>query len=231
MRRITTAERRARLAVRHHLAPSAHATDPVDVARDLVGTHATDPASVYLGVFARTPSLEPADLERALYDERALLRILGMRRTMFVVPVELAGIVHAARTRPIGRAERRRMVQVLAAAGIAEDAEAWLAGVEAVTVRALDQRGEATATELTRDVPELGIQVPFGEGKRWQGTFGVSTRLPFLLAAEGRVIRGRPRGSWISSQYRWAPMHRWTRGPDDLVRWPRGRRLDHPPGR
>ena len=107
---------------------------------------------------------------------------------------------------------------MLAAAGIAEDAGSWLASVEAATVRALDERGEATATELTKDVPELGIQIPFGEGKRWQGTFGVSTRLLFLLAAEGRVIRGRPRGSWISSQYRWAPMDRWTRG--GLPDWP-----------
>ena len=218
MRRITTAERRARLAVRHHLAPAARAETPVDVASDLVGIHATDPTSVYLGAFARTRSLVPADLERALYDERALLRILGMRRTMFVVPGELAGIVHAACTRAIGRAERRRVIQVLAAAGIAEDAGSWLADVEAATVRALHERGEATATELTKDVPELGIQIPFGEGKRWQGTFGVSTRLLFLLAAEGRVIRGRPRGSWISSQYRWAPMDRWTRG--GLPDWP-----------
>ena len=218
MRRITTAERRARLAVRHHLAPAARAETPADVASDLVGIHATDPTSVYLGAFARTRSLAPADLERALYDERALLRILGMRRTMFVVPVELAGIVHAACTRAIGRAERRRVIQVLAAAGIAEDAGSWLADVEAATVRALHERGEATATELTKDVPELGIQIPFGEGKRWQGTFGVSTRLLFLLAAEGRVIRGRPRGSWISSQYRWAPMDRWTRG--GLPDWP-----------
>jgi hypothetical protein len=79
-------------------------------------------------------------------------------------------------------------------------------------VDALERRGEATAAELTRDVPELGIQIPFGEGKKWQGTFGVSTRLLFLLAAEGRVIRGRPRGSWVSSQYRWAPMDRWIDG-------------------
>ena len=26
---------------------------------------------------------------------------------------------------------------------------------------------------------------------------------------QGRVVRGRPRGSWISSQYRWSPVERW----------------------
>jgi hypothetical protein len=31
----------------------------------------------------------------------------------------------------------------------------------------------------------------------------------FLLATEQRVVRGRPKGSWTSSQYRWAPMDAW----------------------
>jgi hypothetical protein len=38
----------------------------------------------------------------------------------------------------------------------------------------------------------------------------VSTRVLFLLAAEGRVVRGRPRGRWTSSQYEWAALDAWT---------------------
>jgi hypothetical protein len=34
----------------------------------------------------------------------------------------------------------------------------------------------------------------------------------FLLATEGRIIRARPKGSWLSSLYRWAPMDRWVPG-------------------
>jgi Winged helix DNA-binding domain len=30
-----------------------------------------------------------------------------------------------------------------------------------------------------------------------------------LLGLEGKVVRGRPRGTWISSQYRWAPLTGW----------------------
>jgi hypothetical protein len=37
----------------------------------------------------------------------------------------------------------------------------------------------------------------------------VSTRVLSVLAAEERIVRGRPRGSWTSTQYRWAPMSRW----------------------
>jgi len=34
-----------------------------------------------------------------------------------------------------------------------------------------------------------------------------------VLAAEGKVVRGRPRGTWISSQYRWASVTRWLGRP------------------
>jgi hypothetical protein len=169
---------------------------------------------------ARSPGHDdwkPGRWSAPSYEERSLLRIVGMRRTMFAVPVELAGIVSASCSRAIGAAERRRVLAMLKAAGIATDPEAWLANVEAATLRALEELGEATASELTREVPELAIQIPFGEGKTWAGTFGVSTRLLFLLAMEARIIRGRPRGSWISSQYRWVPMDRWV--PGGLPAW------------
>lgn len=40
----------------------------------------------------------------------------------------------------------------------------------------------------------------------------------FLLAADGRIIRGRPRGSWTSSQYRWSLSAAWL--PDGMAEWP-----------
>ena len=59
-----------------------------------------------------------------------------------------------------------------------------------------------------------------GEGKKWGGDFGISTRVLFLLATEGRIVRARPKGSWISSQYRWATTASWI-GP--LRIWTAGR--------
>jgi len=209
---IDSAERRRRIAVRHHLAAACRLDDPVSVASDLVGIHASDPASVYLGLLARTNNVSPDDLAVALYDERRLLRLLGMRRTMFVTTREIAAVITSAVTRRIGRDERRRLVGWLDANGMDGNVEAWLADVERQTVEALDELGEATAVELRKRVPGLRVQISFGAGKPYAGQVGVSTRVLFLLASEARVIRGRPRGSWLSSMYAWAPMERWVPG-------------------
>jgi hypothetical protein len=206
---IDIAQRRARLGRRHHLAVSARAASPLEVAHDLVALHATDPATVFLSAAARLLKPDITEIERALYDQRVLLRMLGMRRTMFVVAVELAPIVQAACTRAIAAQERRRSHQILGAAGIAENIEAWLATVEGDTLAALERRGEATAQELGQDVPDLRKQFVGAQGKPYEALQGVVTRVLMQLSADGLIVRGRPRGSWISSQYRWSPIGRW----------------------
>jgi hypothetical protein len=212
LRRFDAEERRARLGVRHHLASSARGASPVDVARDLVAVHSTDATSVFVGIAARMRDPDPAAIERALYGERRLARMLGMRRTVFVVPVELAPVVHAACTRAIAERERGRLIRMLEDAGVAKDGARWLRDVEASTLRALEAHGEATAAQLSADEPRLRTQIALAVGKPYEGRVGVSTRLLFVLAAEGRVVRGRPRGSWVSTLYRWAPIDAWLPG-------------------
>ena len=179
----------------------------------MVGLHSSDPVTVYLSARARVRGFMPEDLEDALYERRSLVRMLGMRRTLFVVPRELAGVMDAACTKALIPAQRTRLIRLLEDQGVAEDGAAWLADVSRRTLEALDAAGEAAAAELTRLVPELGIKLQFGEGKSWGGTMGVSTRVLFLLATEGRVVRARPRGRWTSGQYRWTRTERWLGSP------------------
>lgn len=209
VRTIHDVERRARLARRHHLAGSARTSDVVSVAGDMVGLHSSSPSTVYLAAFARTVTPSFEDLERALYEDRTLLRVLGMRRTLFVVPRQLAAVVNAACAQKLATGERKRLLRLIETQGIAADGPAWLEMVEEETLAALRRRGQAIATELSGDVPALKEKVTFGEGTKWAGQFGMSTRVLFLLATEGKIIRGKPRGTWISNQYRWVPMDLW----------------------
>ena len=214
MRRITDAERRTRLARRHRLAPATHVTDVVKLAGDLVGLHATDPASVFLSSAARfkKPAQAVTALERALYEDRTLVRTLCMRRTMFVVPTDQVPVVQAACTDALVPGQRKRLAQEIEANGIARDGARHLRKLEAETLAALEARGEATGAELSKAVPGLRAKLSFGEGKTWAGTSGLTTRVLFLLSLEQRVVRGRPKGSWTSSQYAWAPMEAWLPG-------------------
>jgi Winged helix DNA-binding domain len=207
--RIGVAERRSRLLRRHHLAPADRAPDVPTAAADLVGLHATDPVPVYLAAAARVDGTKVADVERALYEERSVLRMLGMRRTLFVLPVDLAPVVHAACTRAIAVRERKRLIQMVEQGGVAEDAARWVEEANEATMRALAARGEALANELSADVPALRAKVRIAEGKSYAADANLTTFVISRLAAEGRIARGRPRGTWISSQHRWASIDSW----------------------
>jgi hypothetical protein len=213
MRRVGVRERRARLGMRHRLASSAATVE--EAAAAVVGLHSSDPATVYLSSWARVDDFEPADLDDALYRRRSLVRMLGMRRTLFVVPVELTPVMHEACTKALIPAQRARLVRMLEQQGVAPPGrgETWLEKVAAETLAAIAARGEATARELTADVPKLGAKLTFGEGKTWAGTMGVSTRVLFLLATEGLIVRTRPLGAWTSGQYRWATTEHWLGAP------------------
>src|SRR3954463_7379854 len=127
MRRISVDERRARLGLRHGLA--APLETPEQAAGAVVALHGTDAASVFLSALARMRDGDVAGVEHALYEERSLLRVLSMRRTMFVAPVETAAIMLAACSRGVAARERRKLIGFLEAAGVG--GAQWLAGGEA----------------------------------------------------------------------------------------------------
>ncbi len=173
--------------------------------------HATDPATVFLSALARMEAPSVGAVEAALYEDRVLLRMLGMRRTVFVVPVELAPVVQASSTRAVAARERKRTAGLLEAAGVA-NADRWLREVEAATLEALRERGEATAAQLGQAEPRLRTQILLAEGKKYEARVNIATRVLLQLAADGRIVRARPNGSWISSQYRWSVTEAWLPG-------------------
>ncbi|MCT9092279.1 winged helix DNA-binding domain-containing protein [Streptomyces sp. ASQP_92] len=215
-RKITAQERRARLGARHLLAPAARAGTPEAVAEAVLGLHATDPASVYLAVAARLKDPSVAELERALYEDHTLVRMLCMRRTMFVVPRELAPVVDAAAARAVAARERKNLAKVIQEQLGFDDR--WFAATEAAVLAALHESGEATASQLAEAVPDLKSQIVQSEGKPYEARPRITSRFLGVMAAEGRIRRGRPLGSWASSQYRWIPAEPHPELPLDEAR-------------
>jgi hypothetical protein len=146
--------------------------------------------------------------------------MLGMRRTMFVVGAEVAPVIQAACSADIAKKQRRLLVQHLGQQGYPENVpnpDRWLADVEASTAKALAARGAATAQQLSEDEPRLKQQLLMAKGKPYEAIGNVTSRVLFQLAVDGRIVRGRPRGSWISSQYYWATVEDWL--PDGMPEW------------
>jgi hypothetical protein len=213
---IGTEERRARLLVRHRLDPAARADEPLEVARSLVCLHATDAVTVYLAVQARSSRVAPADVERALYDDRSLLRMLAMRRTLWAVPRELVPIVFAAATRAVAATQRKRLEGFVRDSGVSTRPGAWITRAGNAAVAAVAARGEAMTTEVVADVPVLAKKLRFGAG-RWEVEQSAGARVLPQMAMEGRLFRGRPRGTWISPQFRWVTTEDWLGAPIEDV--------------
>ncbi|MEX3102431.1 MULTISPECIES: winged helix DNA-binding domain-containing protein [unclassified Streptomyces] len=199
--RLTDAHRRALLVTRHRLAPALRAATPEEVTESVLCLHATDPASVYLSVAARQEPPSVRELERAQYEDGTLVRMLCMRRTVFVVPRALAPVVDAAAARPVAARLRRDLLKVLAEQlGYDEDR---FTAVEREVVAALTGLGEATAAQLSGAVPELSERIVQAPGKKYEARPKIANRFLGVMAAENRIRRGRPLGSWASSQFRW----------------------------
>jgi hypothetical protein len=218
---ISADQRRVRLLRRHHLARETAAASVADAVAGMAVLHATDPATVYLSALVRVPSATLADVSAALYDDRSVVKLIAMRRTMFVTPTDFVPVVHSAAGLAIADRLRRQLVQHLSTLPtdppIEGDVATWLADVEAATGRAVDERGEALATELAKAEPRLRTAILPTTEKTWDVKQNITSRVLTLMGADGHIVRGRPAGTWLSRQHRWASVRGlWPGGLPDI---------------
>jgi Winged helix DNA-binding domain len=214
VRTIEVSERRARLSRRHRLSPEHRASDVVDAARSLVCLHATDPATIYLSARARVDGMQIADLDKAMYADRTLVKHLAMRRTLFVFPRETLGIAQAGASNRVADIECRRLISRIEKAGLHTDATRWLADAQGQVLALLADGREVTSTELRQELPVLEGAMTYGEGKKWGGRLSLGPQVLTTLSAAGRIVRATNVGSWTASRPRWASMSAWL--GDDL---------------
>src|SRR5262245_41712894 len=209
MRTVDIAERRARLARRHLLSPAHRAGDGLSCTDALVCLHATDTATTYLALWARVGGVAVADIDKAMYADRSLVKHLCMRRTLFVFRSDLFGVVQAAASDRVADQETRRLAKEVEKAGLFEDGGAWLAAASAAALEGLDTLGEATSTELRAAVPLLEGSIEYAPDKTWGGRISVGPRVLTCLSAQGEVVRATNRGPWHVSRPSWSRTSTW----------------------
>ncbi|MFX1470031.1 MAG: DNA glycosylase AlkZ-like family protein, partial [Promethearchaeota archaeon] len=69
---------------KNHLIEETKCDDIIQITEDLCGLHSTGLKTSYLSLFVRSNNFKKEDLERALYINKTLGRIRGMRKTLFI---------------------------------------------------------------------------------------------------------------------------------------------------
>jgi hypothetical protein len=183
----------------------------------MVCLHATDPATVYLAARARVDGMAVPDMERALYDDRSLVKHLAMRRTLFVFPRATLSVAQAGASNRVADTERRRLIRHVEQAGLRKNGARWLSKASEQVLAALSDGREATSSELREEIPSLEGAISYGEGKSWGGNLPLGPRVLTTLSAAGRVVRASNDGGWTTSRPRWATVESWL--GEEIARW------------
>ena len=197
------------LVRRHALGPDHRLTDPLAATESVVCFHATEPATVYLSVAARTDGVTVADIDRALYVERSLVKQLAMRRTLFAFPRDLLPAVWGSASARVAETERRKIGKDVVAAGLAEDGDAWLDTVRSGVLGLLTDRTALGAQEIREQYPPIDAKVSTSASAKWGGPIPVAPRVLTWLGARAEIVRGTNGGHWRTSRPRWTPMAGW----------------------
>lgn len=218
-RHVDDRERRARLAVRHALHPDHRVADTLAATRAMTALHATEAATVHLAVHARTPGVAAADVDRALYEERSVLKQLAMRRTLFVVPRDLLPAALGSASARVAAEQRRLVARDAERHGVADDGPAWLEAACAAVLRRLAGAPPMSARELREGLPELAGTVTANLDKKYGGTTHLAPRVLTTLGAEGRIVRGPNAGHWRTNRPTWTLVEDWLDGgrPEPLA--------------
>ena len=207
------------MARRQFLGEPAGSID--DAVADLVGLHATDPATPYLSLWARRPGFTVADLDAAIYRRRTLVKHLAMRRTLWVVGVDDLPLIQAAASDRVADNERRKLVADVQKAGVAADGDGWLDRACDAVLAHLAENGPTSARQLRAALPELAGTYDPAPGKRWGGDTPLSPRVLTVLSVRGDIVRGPNDGTWTTSRPRWAAAAEWFTESPGTARWNR----------
>lgn len=207
VRVITDDERRARLAARHALTDRSRAPSVEAAVDAMTCLHGTEPASIYMACFARARATR-AQIDRALYEERTIVRQLAMRRTVFAFPRAIFPSVLGSAAARVAGQEAGRLAKSVEASGLVPDGNAWLQEtMAAVLARIRD--GPATTAQLRAEIPALALRLTSSPGKSYASEGPVAPQVVTALAATGAIVRGHNDAGWKVPRPQWTATEDW----------------------
>jgi len=206
VRVISDEQRRARLARRHGLAAPYGSVEEATAA--ITCWHATEPASVHLAAWARTGASRE-QVDRALYDDRTVVKQLAMRRTVFVFPRDLLPAVWGSAAARVAVQQRSQLARDVVKHGVTTDGPAWVEEACAAVLEHLRSVGPTATAKLREALPMLDARMSLSPGTTWAAEVSVAPRVLTTLAASGVIVRGANDGRWKTSRPLWTATEDW----------------------
>ena len=223
---VSNAQRQALIRTRHRLvidhpqpgrtraeSAEARAGEITAVVDDLVALHSSDPVTVYLSLLTRMPTVTVEEIADSLYRRRELVRVHGMRGTLWVGTLEVVADIVAASARRLYTSNRKRLAGFLENGGVTADGESWIDAAAEEIVAYVAEHGPCETRTIGDALPHLSAGFEAAPGKKYSAKIAAHTRVLLLLGFRGRIVRADPSGTWIASQYRWSTPEQWLGRP------------------
>ena len=127
------------------------------------------------------------------------------------MPRRVARLAHSATTEKIAAAEKKRTSKALDATGVNKP-EQWLASAKDEVVSLLAEKGSMSTREVGQALPDMVFGVEFGSEKN-SATLNAHTKVLQGAGFDALLVRGKPGGTWISSEYPWSVTADWLGEP------------------
>lgn len=202
LQHVSDAQRRARLALRHGIAPQHRYPTLLDAARAMTVLHATEAYSVHLALGARVESTTPHEVEEELFVRRGLVKQLAMRRTLFAFPTDLLPAAWGSAAARTASNELRALKKAALASGITDDPDAWWEHVHAVALHRVSQAGNVASADAAALDPALQGRLVVGSG-RWTSEVPLAPRVLLVLGAQGLLVRTGNTAHWRLARPTW----------------------------
>lgn len=216
---LNSQDRRRLLVARQLLGPVGRSSRSIDDVAGALGLlHSTDPSTPHLSIHART-DVPVEDIDAAFYDDRSLVRLTTIRRTVFAMAPSSLADAHGAFNPPLVDRLRRQLASWIDASDeVDEPGVDLLARAERLVLEHLRAVGPSTGNALAAAVSELRIRIDPAPGAAYAKPIRLTSKVLEVLGAAGLIARGRPTGAdFTSGAWTWVSSDDWLGSPIDAV--------------